>query len=110
MKKIIGIGLLLCHALVVEAKDGLDTLQQGMAYNEAKQVLVDKGWQPLPNTKITNSSLYAEEIYALGVTEVVDCISMALDACTFRFRKGQQVLELQTITRQLTFESYRIKR
>jgi hypothetical protein len=110
MKTFIGIALLLCHALVVEAKDGLEALQQGMTYNEAKQVLVEQGWQPLPNTKITNSSLYAEEIYALGMTEVVDCISMALDACTFRFRKGQQVLELKTITRQLTFESYRIKR
>jgi hypothetical protein len=110
MNKLIGIGILLCHTLVVEAKDGLEALQQGMVYSAAKQVLVDKGWQPLPNTKITNSSLYAEEIYALGMTEVVDCISMALDACTFRFRKEQQVLELKTITRQLTFESYRIKR
>ena len=59
------------------------------------------GWKPLVNSKITNSSLYAQELFDKGSTEVVDCISMEIDGCAFRFIKNKKILEIRTITRDL---------
>ena len=44
-----------------------------------------------------------KKFYGQGLVEVVDCISMELDGCQFRFSKGKQVLELKTITRPINF-------
>jgi hypothetical protein len=71
--------------------------------------LLAKGWQPVPNRAIQNSSLYAQEIHSLGLSEVVDCISMEIDACTFQYRKNKQVLTIKTITRQGEVASFKVK-
>jgi len=68
---------------------------------------MDKGWMPIKNKNIEQSSLYAQEIYVQGFEEVVNCISMELDACTFHFYKRKQVLEVKTITRKLNLESFK---
>lgn len=89
------------------AADDLSFIQAGQPYQEVKQTLMDKGWAPIKNAKIDRSSLYAQDIYATGLTEVTDCISMEIDGCTFKYQKGKQRLEIKTITRQLSVESFR---
>ncbi len=89
------------------AADDLAFIQAGQSYQEVRQTLVDKGWQPMTNTKIEQLSLYAQEVYASGMTEVKDCISMEIDGCTFVYQKGKQTLEIKTITRQLSVDSFR---
>lgn len=88
----------------------LGFLKPGQTYTDVKAALLDAGWKPIKNNRIDYSSLYAQEIYALGMEEVVDCISMELDACVFRFVKNNQVLEIKTITRQLTLDSFKTKK
>ncbi|QDC43252.1 hypothetical protein [Methylophilus medardicus] len=88
-----------CHA-----RTALPQIAQGSAYLAAKQQLMAQGWQPVENLAIERSSLYAQEIHQQGLVEVVDCISMELDACRFRFKKQSQTIEIKTITRQLTVD------
>lgn len=90
------------------AADHLSFITEGKPYSEVKQTLIDQGWAPIKNAKIDRSSLYAQEIYAMGMTEVTDCISMEIDGCTFVYQKGKQRLEIKTITRQLSVTSFRI--
>lgn len=89
------------------AADDLAFIQAGQPYQEVRQTLVEKGWQPTKNTRIDESSLYAQEVYTSGMTEVKDCISMEIDGCTFVYHKGKQTLEIKTITRQLRVDSFR---
>lgn len=88
----------------------LSFLEAGRSYPDAKTALLDKGWKPIKNKRIGYSSLYAQEIYAQGMEEVVDCVSMELDACVFRYAKNNQVLEIRTITRNLTLDSFKLKK
>lgn len=85
----------------------LDFIKLGLPYADVKASLTERGWKPIKNNRIGNSSLYAQDVFEQGMHEVVDCISMELDACRFRFAKGRQVLEIKTITRQLNVDSYR---
>lgn len=89
------------------ADTDLSFIKPGLPYADAKATLTDKGWKPIKNNQITRSSLYAQEIYEQGMEEVVDCISMELDACKFRFSQGNQVIEIKTITRQLNVDAFR---
>ena len=107
MNKLILFTLCLLNTSLVNAKDDLTILHSGMAYDEARKVLIAKGWVPSKNQNINNSSLYAVEIYEQGLVEVIDCISMELDACRFRFVKQNKVLEVKTVTRRLTVDSYK---
>jgi hypothetical protein len=102
--------LLLCFQHQTKAQDELGFMQQNMAYADVRALLINKGWMPLKNLKVEQSSLYAQEIYDQGYTEVVDCISMALDGCKFRFKQKNTLLEVNTITRQLLVESHFIKK
>jgi hypothetical protein len=104
--------LLLCLALLfllsAQASDLPSSIKTGMPYDEAKGSLVADGWKPLVNSKITNSSLYAQELFEKGSTEVVDCISMEIDGCAFRFIKNKKILEIKTITRDLTVDKFNL--
>ena len=91
---------LIC-SLSAKASDLPSSIKTGMPYSEAKSSLIAVGWKPVVNSKITNSSLYAQEIFEKGSTEVVDCISMEIDACAFRFIKNKKILEIRTITKDL---------
>jgi hypothetical protein len=88
-------------SLSAQASDFPSSIKSGVPYEEAKASLMADGWKPLVNSKITNSSLYAQEIFEKGSTEVVDCISMEIDGCTFRYIKNKKILEIRTITRDL---------
>ena len=100
----------LCGSYLANAKDELSFVQQDMKYVKVRASLIKKGWLPLKNPKIEQSSLYAKEIYDQGNSEVVDCVSMALDGCKFRFKKNNKLLEINTITRQLLVESHITKK
>lgn len=82
----------------------LPNIHQEMFYKDARKVLINDGWKPLNNLKISGSSLYAQELYEQGMPEVVDCISMELDGCSFRFIKNNKKLEVRTITRDLKID------
>ncbi len=77
------------------------SIKAGLPYDQARASLIADGWAPVVNAKILRSSLYAQEIFEHGYAEVVDCISMELDACTFRYSKNHRVIEIKTITRTL---------
>jgi hypothetical protein len=83
----------------------LPNFKAGQPYQEVKAELIKQGWKPVKNTKISNSSLYAQEVYQQGMEEVVDCVSMELDACWFRYKKSKERLEVKTITGALKFDS-----
>jgi hypothetical protein len=88
----------------------LPNFTAGQPYQEVKAELIKQGWQPVKNVKIGNSSLYAQEVYQQGLEEVVDCVSMELDGCWFKYKKGNQVLEVKTITKNLRFESMEFRK
>ena len=90
------------------ANTDLSFIKPGLPYADVKATLTEKGWKPIKNNQITRSSLYAQEIYDQGMEEVFDCISMELDACKFRFTQGSKILEIKTITRQLSVDSFHI--
>jgi hypothetical protein len=77
------------------------TITSGVPYEQAKASLVADGWKPVKNSKISSSSLYAQEIFEKGLTEVLDCISMDLDACTFLYIRNNKRIIVRTITRDL---------
>ncbi len=108
MNKLILLFLLLTTPLYATEDNVFASLKQDMAYKDARNLLIKEGWQPIKNQRITNVSLYAQDIYESGLIEVVDCISMELDACRFRFSKRHQVLELKTITRELKLETFKL--
>lgn len=96
---------LLLIALSIFAMPELPTFTPNQPYQEVKTELMKQGWKPVKNAKITGSSLYAQELYQQGLEEVVDCVSMELDGCWFRYKKGKQTLEVKTITKKLEFNS-----
>jgi len=91
-------------ATAAHAEATLPHYDKGMPYEEAKKRLIAQDWKPVNNLKISNSSLYAQELYAQGMLEVGDCVSMELDGCWFYYVKKNQKLEVRTITRQLKVE------
>lgn len=95
------IGLSLLISVSAKANTLPLAVKVGMSYEQAKVSLIADGWVPVVNSKIGQSSLYAQDIFEQGLTEVVDCISMELDACSFRYVKNNQALEVRTITRNL---------
>ena len=102
--------LLICISLILSLSAHANTdpfpIQAGLPYDQAKASLIAHGWTPVVNAKIGHSSLYAQEIFEKGSTEVVDCISMELDACSFRYIKNNKTLEVRTITRDLKVDKF----
>ena len=90
--------------VAAHAEKGLPSFDKGMPYEAFTKTLIAQQWKPVNNQKISNSSLYAQELYAQGMLEVVDCVSMELDGCWFYYTKKNQILEVRTITRELKVE------
>jgi hypothetical protein len=110
MIKRLTLSIILFFISSAHAQDMTPQFNQGDAYENVKKSLITNGWKPIQNTKISRSSLYAQELYEQGMTEVVDCISMELDGCWFYFTKENHALEIKTITRQLSFEKLSIRK
>jgi hypothetical protein len=93
-------------AFASQANDDLSIVQTGSQIQEVRNLLIKRGWSPIKNLKIANSSLYGQEIYEQGLIEVKDCISMELDACWFEYTNKNQILKIKTTTRLLKIDSY----
>lgn len=107
LTKIVAIIILLTCSVAFAAND-LSFIQQGQAYQIVRQTLIDSGWASVKNANIDQASLFAQDVYAMGMPEVTDCISMEIDGCKFLYQKGKQTLEIKTITRQFNVDSFRV--
>lgn len=72
-------------------------LRQGMAYSDARNLLIEDGWQAVFNPEQVNNpnrSEVIERFIEKGYTEVVDCSGTGLGLCLFQFQNatGQTLL------------------
>lgn len=72
-------------------------LRQGMAYSDARNLLIEEGWQAVFNLEQVNNpnkSGVIERFIEEGYTEVVDCSGTGLGLCLFQFQNatGQTLL------------------
>lgn len=70
------------------AQERPTTLRQGMPYAEAREILLDAGWQAQsfsPNQEQDGATDYMIE---LGYSEVVSCSGTGLGLCAFEFVKA----------------------
>ncbi|MEL7144298.1 MAG: hypothetical protein AAGL08_19040 [Cyanobacteria bacterium J06573_11] len=97
-----------------EAPESLETVQdsvalalnRGLPYEEARQILIDKGWQPI--TPITvggfpnmNDPTIDYIFNERGYQEVEGCSGSSLGLCLFKFSNGMgKKLSVQTINNQ----------
>lgn len=76
-----------------------------MPYAQVRQLLIKDGWQVVRNTKIEESSMFAQAIHASQFEEVLDCISMERDQCEFILVKGKQAIVVTTKDKNFAVES-----
>ncbi len=72
-------------------------LRQQMSYSEARNLLIQEGWQAVFNaTQVSNADRGAviDNLIEKGYTEVVDCSGTGLGLCLFQFQNatGQSLL------------------
>lgn len=61
-------------------------LRKGMSYQEARKILIQKGWQPHLGGDLPNlSSTSVKELFELGYEEVKDCSGTGMGLCRFEF-------------------------
>ena len=75
-------------------------LQENMPYKEAREVLIQKGWQPhlLGDSPNLNDSS-VRELFNLGYQEVKDCSGTGLGPCRFEFTNAAgELLVVSAIT------------
>jgi hypothetical protein len=72
-------------------------LRQGMTYSEARNLLIEEGWQAVFNMEQVNNpnrSGVIDRFIEKGYTEIVDCSGTGLGLCLFQFQNatGQSLL------------------
>lgn len=76
-------------------------LRQGMSYADARQRLIDRGWQPVVNPAMLNPiNPTPTVVYLLsqGYSELMGCQLVAVDVCAFQFRNRKgHLLEIATV-------------
>lgn len=103
LKRIIALGLL--AAGVGFAPSGLaqrvPRLRQGMSYADARQRLIDRGWQPVVNPAMVNPTTTTPIVAYLlsqGYSELMGCQLVGVDICAFQFRNRKgHLLEIATV-------------
>ena len=66
-------------------------LRQQMSYSEARNLLIQEGWQAVFNaTQVSNADRGAviDNLIEKGYTEVVDCSGAGLGLCLFQFQNA----------------------
>jgi hypothetical protein len=66
-------------------------LRQQMSYSEARNLLIQEGWQAVFNaTQVSNADRGAviDNLIEKGYTEVVDCSGTGLGLCLFQFQNA----------------------
>ena len=107
LKVILTYLLMITHGYAAE-KNYQNLLHQ--PYDQVRTTLMNRGWKPLVNHKIDESSLYAQEIAAKGYAEVLNCISMERDQCEFLLQKNHRYLIVSTKEKALVVESIQYQR
>ncbi len=108
MEKIEVLGLI--FVLLTSASDlaAAPLPAKDIPYGKVRDQLMSAGWRPAKNKRINEASLYAQDVFNNGLTEVVDCVSMEMDGCRFSFSKGHQTLLVDTYGKDLKVGSYHI--
>lgn len=95
-KSNIAIGTALFSTLLLSAPSVLaqsfPQLYQGMPYSEARQLLLDEGWQAVFNLEQVNNSDPSSRVthfLDLGYTEIIDCAGAGLGLCAFEFQDNE---------------------
>lgn len=85
------------------------TLLLNIPYHEARKVILENGWKPMPNHNRANiyTSSTAIEFQKLGFIEVDDCSGTGMGYCAFHF-KNDLDLYLIVTTQEAPFAGDRI--
>jgi hypothetical protein len=97
--------LILFFSEAVLAQDAKLSTYHDMPYAQARPLLIQAGWQVVPNTRIQESSMFAQSVHASQFEEVLDCISMERDQCQFLLAKGNKWIVVTTKDKTFTVES-----
>ncbi|MEG4324159.1 hypothetical protein Q5688_02315 [Microcoleus sp. herbarium5] len=75
-------------------------LQQGMPYKEARQILIQQGWQPSLQGQPNLRDRSVKELFDLGYKEIKDCSGTGEGPCRFEFINQQgELLVIVATTR-----------
>jgi hypothetical protein len=81
-----------CHGMLETAlAQSVPKLRQGMTYSEARNLLIEEGWQAVFNTSQVNNpnrGAVIDRFIEKGYTEVVDCSGTGLGLCLFQFQNA----------------------
>lgn len=75
-------------ALPAQAQE-VPQLQMGMPYAEARQLILNEGWQPTynaPEPDRVGISTRRDHLQSLGYTEIVDCAGTGMGLCRAEFQ------------------------
>lgn len=97
--------LFLSFSQVVLAQGAKFSTYHGKPYAQARPLLIQAGWRVLPNTRIQESSMFAQSVHASQFEEVLDCISMERDQCQFVLSKGNSWIVVTTKDKTFTVET-----
>jgi hypothetical protein len=96
----VGVGFLMAPAIAQEVPT---TLQQGMPYAEARQMLIEAGWQAIEISPMQRESQSDTVSYLveLGYNEVADCAGTGMGFCRLEFTTAEgQTLAIVTVNNQ----------
>jgi hypothetical protein len=86
-------------------------LQKGMAYKEARQILMKQGWQPNLQGETNLRSLAVKELFDLGYKEIKDCSGTGEGLCRFEFiNKQGEILVVVTAGLNKTVRNWWIEK
>jgi hypothetical protein len=75
-------------------------LQQGMPYKDARQILIQQGWQPSLQGEPNLRDRSVKELFDLGYKEIKDCSGTGEGPCRFEFiNKQGELLVIVATTR-----------
>lgn len=103
LKRIFALGLLVAGAGFAPSAlaQGVPRFRQGMSYTDARQRLVERGWQPVVNPAMaapTTTTPIVAYLLSQGYSELVGCQLVGVEVCTFQFRNRKgHLLEIATV-------------
>lgn len=95
MNKLLFSGVLITTIFSVQFSSfaqSLPRLRRNMNYAQARTLLIQRGWRPIPNSEQVNNPNRTGVIDSLikkGYSEIVDCSGTGLGLCLFQFRNAR---------------------
>ena len=78
-------------------------------YDQAREVILDQGWQPVENPEGDNLMFATGDMYEEGFIEVDNCVPSGTAPCDFYFEKDGQYLKVSTNNEAPTVVDHEIK-